>query len=165
MYEENKTPEGEENENLGYIEEIKKLKETTVPKTELEKLKAENKKLLETLLEGGEVPASAEQKVRTASEIREELFKDDSNLNNLQIAKLSIELREAVLREGGEDPFVPQGNKIVAEESDYEAADKVAEALQSCIEYAEGDNEIFTNELMRITADVSPIASRVKGRR
>ena len=60
------------------------------------------------------MPASAEQKVRTASEIREELFKDDSNLNNLQIAKLSLELRDAVLREGGEDPFVPQGNKIVA---------------------------------------------------
>ena len=77
MNEETKTPEGEENENLGYIEEIKKLKESTVPKTELEKLKAENKKLLETLLEGGEVPAPAEKKVRTASEIREELFKYD----------------------------------------------------------------------------------------
>ena len=40
---------------------------------------------------------------------------------------------------------------------DYEAAQKVADAFQSCIDVAEGDPEIFTRELMRITKDAAPL--------
>lgn len=154
-----------ESDNNQYIETIKQLKQTTVPKTELEKLQAENKKLLNTLLEGGELEAAATApQKRSSDEIRKELFSDGADgLTNLQVAKLAVELREAILDEGGIDPFVPQGSKIVAEDSDFVAADKMAEALKSCIEYANGDNEVFTNELMRITVDTAPISTRVRG--
>lgn len=163
MVNEIETNEVVENENLDYIETIKQLKQTTVPKTELEKLQAENKKLLNTLLEGGELDAAATTpQKRTSDEIRKELFSDDADFNNLDFAIKAIELREAILDEGGIDPFVPQGNKIVAEESDFAAAEKVAEALKSCIEYANGDSEIFTNELMRITVDTSPVSTRAR---
>lgn len=163
MANEIETNEVVENENLDYIETIKQLKQTTVPKTELEKLQAENKKLLNTLLEGGELDAAATTpQKRTSDEIRKELFSDDADFNNLDFAIKAIELREAILDEGGIDPFVPQGNKIVAEDSDFAAAEKVAEALKSCIEYANGDSEIFTNELMRITVDSSPVSTRAR---
>lgn len=163
MANEIETNEVVENENLDYIETIKQLKQTTVPKTELEKLQAENKKLLNTLLEGGELDAAATTpQKRTSDEIRKELFSDDADFNNLDFAIKAIELREAILDEGGIDPFVPQGNKIVAEDSDFAAAEKVAEALKSCIEYANGDSEIFTNELMRITIDSSPVSTRAR---
>lgn len=156
-----------ENENLNYIETIKQLKQNTVPKTELEKLQAENKKLLSTLLEGGELEAAATApQKRSSDEIRKELFSDNAdNMSNLELAQKAIELREAILDEGGIDPFVPQGHKILAEDSDFASAEKVAEALKSCIEYADGDSEVFTNELMRITADISPVSTRVKGNR
>lgn len=155
---------GVEDENIDYIETIKQLKESTVPKAEHDKLKAENKKLLNTLLEGGELEAAATTaQKRTSDEIRKELFGDDADtLTNLAFAQKAIELREAVIAEGGIDPFVPQGHKILAEESDFAAANKVAEALQSCIEYANGNNEIFTNELMRITADIAPVSTRAR---
>lgn len=154
-----------ENDNLDYIETIKQLKQTTVPKTELEKLQAENKKLLDTLLEGGEMEAAASTaQKRTPDEIRKELFGDNADsLTNLEFAQKAIELREAILDEGGIDPFVPQGSKIIAEDSDFATAEKVAEALKSCIEYADGNSEIFTNELMRITADVAPVSTRARG--
>ena len=44
----------------------------------------------------------------------------------------------------------------IPDNSDYEAAQRVADALQSCVEVADGDSEIFTRELMRITNDVAP---------
>lgn len=155
-----------ENKNLDYIETIKQLKQTTVPKTELEKLQAENKKLLSTLLEGGELEAAATTpQKRTLDEIRKELFSDDATLDCLEYAQKAIELREAILEEGGIDPFAPQGNIIVAEDSDFAAAEKVAEAFKSCIEYANGDPEVFSNELMRITVDTSPVSTRVRGNR
>lgn len=147
-----------------YIETIKKLtdenkmlKQTTVPKSE-------HKKLLDTILEGGELEAAAATaQKRTPDEIRKELFGDDADtLTNLAFAQKAIELREAILAEGGIDPFVPQGHKIMAEESDFAAAEKVAEALQSCIDYADGNPEVFTNELMRITADISPVSTRAR---
>lgn len=155
-----------ETDNNQYIETIKQLKQTTVPKTELEKLQAENKKLLNTLLEGGELEAAATApQKRSSDEIRKELFSDDAQYDNLTFAQKAIELREAILDEGGIDPFVPQGNNIVAEDSDFAAAEKVAEALKSCIEYANGDSDVFTNELMRITVDTSPVSTRARGNR
>lgn len=156
-----------ENENINYIETIKQLKQTTVPKTELERLQVENKKLLDTLLEGGELEAAATApQKRSSDEIRKELFSENAeNMSNLTFVQKAIELREAILEEGGVDPFVPQGHKIMAEDSDFAAAEKVAEALKSCIEYADGNSEVFTNELMRITADISPVSTRAKGNR
>lgn len=157
----------EQVDNSEYIETIKKMKETTVPREDYLKLKQENKQLLNTILEGGEMEAAATTaQKRTPDEIRADLFSDKAeNMSNLEIAQKMLELREAILDEGGIDPFVPQGNKIYAEDADFAAADKVAEALKSCIEYADGNSDIFTNELMRITADVSPVSTRTKGNR
>lgn len=164
---ENMEINGETTDNIDYIETIKQLKQTTVPRTEFDKIKAENKQLLSTLLEGGELTTAVEApQKRSSDEIRKELFGDASdNMSNLTFAQKALELRDAILDEGGIDPFVPQGNNIVAEDSDYAAAEKVAEALRSCIDYANGDSDVFTNELMRITADISPVAARAKGNR
>jgi hypothetical protein len=55
--------------------------------------------------------------------------------------------------EGGDDPFVPHGRKVVIEQSDYDAAERVADVLQQCIDYADGDNAVFVNEIQRRTVD------------
>ena len=160
---ENEQLEQQQTEDIDYIETIQKLKESTVSRAEYEKLKGENKKLLNAVLEGGEAAAAVTQPKRSADEIRKELFGEEAaDLTNLQFAQKALELREAVMSEGGIDPFVPQGHKILADDSDFAAANKVAEALQSCIDYADGNNAIFTNELMRITADLSPVSTRAR---
>lgn len=162
-----KTPvEGMEQD---YLETIKTLKETTVPMDDYNKLKQENKKLLNTILEGGELENMKEAAPkRTAAEIRTELFSESAdNFTNLQFVEKALELREAVMDEGGIDPFVPQGQRIAPTDDDYEAAQRVADAFQSCIEVAQGDNSIFMRELDRITIDNAPmtVRNRNKGRR
>ena len=58
------------------------------------------------------------------------------------------------------DPFLPQGKQIAATSDDIKSANRVAEALKDCVEYANGDSQLFTNELQRITRDVIPAARR-----
>ncbi len=136
-----------------YLEAIKNLKETTVDRSKYDALKAENKKLLDAVVNGQEVnvPAGA-SKTRNADEIREELFNHEHN--NLEYVTLALELRNTLIAEGKPDPFLPVGRQISPTREDEEIAAKCAQVYQECIDYAEGDSELFTNELMRRTKDV-----------
>ena len=66
--------------------------------------------------------------------------------------------------DGGIDPFLPIGNRISPTKEDIETANRVAEAFQSCIDYAEGDSQLFTQELQRITNDI-PMSSMINNKR
>lgn len=150
-----------------YLDTIQKLKESTVSLDEYNRLKHDHKKLLNTVLEGGSVDVAATAPKRKASEIRTELFSDDAdNFTNLKFVETALELRNAVLDEGGIDPFVPVGQRISATDEDYEKAQKVADALQSCVDIAAGDEGVFIRELERITVDNAPMTVRNRqGRR
>ena len=58
------------------------------------------------------------------------------------------------MAKGEPDPFLPYGKQISPTRQDEETAAKVAQIYQECIDYAEGDSEVFTNELQRRTRDV-----------
>ena len=144
-----------------YLDTIQKMKETTVSREAYDKQLEENRKLLNALVSGENINAMTQEEAKkpTAQELRNKLFNEQHT--NVEYAKLALELRNAVIEEGGEDPFVPQGRKISATREDYELAEKVAQGLNHCIEYADGDSEVFTNELQRITKDtVIPSAKR-----
>ena len=68
------------------------------------------------------------------------------------------------MEEGNPDPFLPAGHNVVATDTDRAAAQKVAEAVKHCIDVAEGDSLVFTNELQRLTADVN-LMRGARGRR
>lgn len=138
-----------------YIETIKKLKETTVSKEEYEKLVADNKKLIETLANGGTIEKEEPKKVDIKA-LREKLYSDDVNMSNLEFCSTALELRNEIIKQGGGDPFLPVGKQIAPTVEDVQKANQVAEALKSCIDYAEGDSAVFTNELQRITIDAMP---------
>ena len=138
-----------------YVEALKKLRDTTVPKTEYEKLKGENKRLLDTLVSGGSIdPEDDPGDKRTTEEIREQLFERETT--NLQYWQNALALRERVMDEGGRDPFLPYAHDYVPTEEDIAASNRVVEAVTMCIERADGDPDIFTNELQRITVDTVP---------
>ena len=82
------------------------------------------------------------------------MFSKESNLNNLEYCKAAVELRDALIENGEKDPFLPFGHNVVTTDSDYETANRVASVLKECIDYAEGDSDIFTNEIQRRTVDV-----------
>lgn len=139
--------------NDDYIRVIQELKENTVSKEIYEKLKADNKKLLDTLVAGGSMEEQEEQK-ETVEELRKKLFEGDGNLSNLEYISAVVDLRDALIEAGKPDPFLPFGHNTVPTREEVEQAERVASVFKECIEYAEGDSSIFTNELQRRTIDV-----------
>ena len=146
-----------EDNTQDYLAAIKELKENSVNRSEYEKLRAENKKLIDTVVNG--LPGQEEQVLVKHSkeqidDLRNELFNSPRELNNLEFITKTMELREALMENGEPDPFLPVGKQISPTRDDIEGAEKVAQVYKECIEYAEGDSEVFTNELMRRTRDV-----------
>lgn len=72
-------------------------------------------------------------------------------LTNLEYAQRVLDLRNELLARGEADPFLPNGHNVVIDNFSIEKANNVADVFQQCIDYAQGDNEAFTNELMRRT--------------
>lgn len=157
-------PEEEENvvtveDNTNdYIAQIKNLKENSVSKDDYNKLKADNKKLIDALANGTQIEGMVvEPKVSAVENInnlRKRLFSKGNDLNNLEYCKAAVELRDALIEKGERDPFLPFGHDVIATDSDYESANRVSTIIKECIDYADGDSDIFTNELQRRTVDV-----------
>lgn len=149
------------NTDQDYISAINELKAKSVSKEQYDKLREENKKLLKSLTSGGySNPENkpAEEK-KDLNVLKKELFTKDHS--NLEYCRLALEFRNECIKQGKPDPFVPNGSRVSATNDDIAAADRVAEALEACIEYADGDSNVFTNELQRIMVDV-PIPRKRK---
>lgn len=145
--------------NIDYIEAIKEMKQNSVSRKQYEKLQAENKELLDSLINGNQVTVTnpAESNV-SIDELRSSLFSKEAaekGMTNLEFIERSLELRDAILEKGGTDPFLPVGRGIDLTREDYEAAEFTAQQFRECIDVANGDSEIFTAELMRRTVDNS----------
>ena len=158
LFADDQTPPEEQkvDPNAPTVEALKKLKETTVSKEQYEKLEGQYKEALDAIINGNGVkPETVEVVKPSVEELRKDLF-GGKRLSNLEFWKKSLALREELMARGETDPFLPVGTKIIPEQSDIEAANRVAEVVQECIDYADGDSAAFTNELQRRTIDVIP---------
>ena len=141
----------EQADGAAYIEAIKEMRRTTVPREQFDKLREENRALLQSLVNGESIdlaPAEAPADIPT---LRRELFEGEHS--NLEYAKKSLALRKAVMEAGYPDPFLPSGHNVQITPQDVECAEQTAAAFAHCVEYADGDSAVFTNELMRLTRD------------
>lgn len=139
-----------------YIAQIQELKNNSVSREAYDAMREENRKLLNSLVNGTGNSAEAAPVEKTSiSELRKTLFNGE-DLSNLDYCKAAVELRDRLIEEGQPDPFLPVGKQIVATDEDIACANRVAAALKSCIDYADGDSNIFTNELQRIMVDTAP---------
>lgn len=150
---------------IDYIEAIKEMKQNTVPKSDYAKLKEENKRLLDSIINGAELPEdmkqSKEKQTTDIQALRNELYGNKNNeMTNLEYIQKTLELRNAIIEQGGDDPFVDKGHNVNPTREDYETAEMVAQIYQECLDYANGDSQLFTQELMRRTVDSAPIANR-----
>lgn len=139
-------------DNTDYIAAIKELKENSVDRSKYDQLKAENKKLLDSIINGTPVEGVKVEDKKSVEELRAAYLKEDQS--NLEYITNALKLREALMSEGKPDPFLPIGNQIMPTDADVATANKVAEILQECVDYAEGDSSVFTNELQRRMVDV-----------
>ena len=146
-----------EDNKQDYIAEIQNLRETTVPKDEYNRLREENKRLISSLAKGETI---TQPKAKPdINELRKRVF-DNEHQSNLEYWGAVLELRDAVIDSGAPDPFLPQGHKVVPTTEDFECANRVATVVKECIDYADGDSQLFTNELMRRTVEVAPANRR-----
>lgn len=134
-----------------YIAQIKNLKENSVSKEDYNKLKADNKKLIDALANGTQVEGVVEPKVSAIEKInnlRKELFGSESNsMNDLEMVSKMLELRKEIIDNGGTDPFLPKGHKVRITDNDKECANRVARVLTECVEDAEGSNRRFMSNV------------------
>ena len=151
-----------ENENLSakeYVENIKKLKASTVSKEEYDRLLADRAELARALIDAqpgtGGGSGNEGKDAPSIEDLRKSLFGAGSeSLSNLDFVKNALELRKQVIATGGYDPFVPQGAKARATPEDYDAAQRVADVLEDCVEKADGDSGAFTAYLMSRLDDI-----------
>lgn len=139
-----------------YIAAIAELKEKSVPREQYAKLKEENAKLLRSLINGETIEGVDQSSIPDVAELRKQLFDGEAELTNLEYVTKALELRETLISQGERDPFLPYGEKIAPTKEDEEAAGRVARVLQECVDYAQGDSSIFTNELQRVMIDTAP---------
>ena len=135
-----------------YIDAIKNLKQNSVDKAAYDALRSENKKLLQSLVNGEEIEPQNKDLTEDINDLRKDILTNDS-LTNLEYWDKVLKLRSALLKRGDEDPFVPQGNKVAATANDYAKAEKVATIMQEMVDNAEGDPNVFLNEYQRRVKD------------
>jgi uncharacterized protein YjhX (UPF0386 family) len=131
------------------------MKQNSVDRSVYDKLKSENKQLLDALVNGKEIEISKEEPVDIAK-LRKDLFNKDGHMSNLEYVSNALKLRDALIEKGERDPFLPYGDKVNLTAEHYDKAEQVATVLRECVEFADGDSGIFTAELQRRTKDVMP---------
>lgn len=145
------------NDGVDYISAINELKQNSVDRKQYEKLQQENKRLLDALVDGKqiELPKKEEPNI---PEMRKNLFGGD--LSNLEYVDTALKLRTALIEKGEPDPFLPVGDKVNLTQDTIDKAEHVANVLQECVDFADGDSGIFTAELQRRTVDSNPLMGR-----
>lgn len=143
------------NDSTDYIEAIKEMKQNSVTRESYDKLRAENKQLLDALVTGKEIEIKKEESV-DINKLRKDLFNKDKQISNLDYVSNALKLRDALIERGERDPFLPYGDKVNLKAEHYEKAEEVATVLRECVEFANGDSGIFTAELQRRTKDSMP---------
>lgn len=142
-----------EDNTQDYLTAINELKQNSVDRSKYEELRAENKRLINSIVNGTAVDVAQPKEKVDIQALRNELFNDEPKTNLEYITK-ALELRDALIENGETDPFLPQGSQISATTDDINTANNVAEVLKACVEYADGDSLVFTNELQRLMNDV-----------
>ena len=156
-----------ENENNDYIEAIKQLKENSVSKEQYEKVKEDNKKLLNAVLNGQTV--EQEQKKESVEELQNDLrtLKKDlanaqeSGMSNLEYVDKALKYRDKALALVLMDPFVPN-SPLGPDDNDFQTAQKVADRLKEIVDQSEGNPAVFRNLFEQLVRDDPKIPMRKK---
>ena len=150
--------EQQSNDSVDYIKAINELKQNSVSREQYEKVKNENKELLDTLINGGQVEMIDPTSKPSIEDLREKLFSKEGaekEKTSLEFVTKSLKLRQAILDAGGTDLFLPVGRGVDLTRDVYEDAEFIAQQYQECVDIANGNPEVFISELMRRTVDNS----------
>ena len=163
---ENETAVEDVNPYQEYIDTINELKAKSVPKEKYEQLEQEKKGLIEALKNGSQVNVVEPKEEVNIDELRRDLYGNpEKQMSNLEYVEKTLKLRKALIEKGEPDPFMPNGHEYQYDQRDQDKANYVAQVYQECIDYAQGNDQLFTQELMRRTKDDSPLSNIARNRR
>lgn len=86
-----------------------------------------------------------------------ETFSPDCRLSDIEVVENSLKLRDFAIKTYNYDPFVTHSSHVDISQADYDKAEEVAQVYRDALDYADGDNETFINELSRRMPNDSPI--------
>lgn len=143
------------------LQEVKEMKANSVPKDQYERVLAERNKLVKAAIDE-RLPEKKEEKpgrpdIKT---LKKELYGPDSHLTNMDYIQKTLQLRDAIIEEGGVDPFLP----AEPSEEDRIEADKTARFFKENLEQANGSPEVFQALIQARSKDDPKIALARKQR-
>lgn len=143
------TPSG-----VDYIQAIRNLQANTVSKTDYAKLQEENKKLLQSLINGEtmEAPKVPGEDI-DPNEVVKHITQNLETGSSMQMCEDLLKLVDYDKAHGNVHPFISLNNKS-PEQADIDKAEKVEQYLRDCLEYADGDKYLFAQELTRNMVDI-----------
>lgn len=137
-------------DNTDYIAAIKELKENSVDKGKYDTLKAENKKLLDALVNGSDIETEAKSPALESRLEYYKKYKENKFNTDLDYWTNFLNLREATIKEYGKDPCVtgnygltPEGEKVEPAYGEAEAIQEVCDTIQDIIDESQGDAAVF----------------------
>lgn len=140
---------------------LKEQKENSVSKAEYERLEQENRDLIAQVINGGGASDNGQgtpTKEVDVEQLRAELYgPKGQQLSNLEVIEKTLQLRDAVIAKGEDDPFLPHGANIKPDDNDRDRAQAVADVLADCVKEANGDSGVFTAILQSKIANDSII--------
>lgn len=133
-----------------YINNLNALKENMISRDEYNRVVADNKKLVNALSSGGYMEREEQKQAVDIDELRRSLFSPETQRKtNLQYFTEVLALRDALIERGEQDPFLPFNRDYVPNPQDMADAERIANNLKECVEYAAGDPAVFNVELQR----------------
>lgn len=132
-----------------YIAAIQQLKENSVDKATYEKVKAENKRLTQALINGDRV--KVEKPKVDFEQLRKDACSPDVTMSDLDKTKAKLLYREEYIKRFGIDPLLPRdpNGRSTATQRDVEEVHFLVDTLQELVDYADGDPGLFKAEFNR----------------
>ena len=155
-------------EDRNLMEEIKRVKATTVPKDEYDRVVKRNEELSKAIFDNQQPKPEDKPQESNNDKIKrlnQELYGDNrKEMTNLDFISKNLELRDAIISEGGRDPFLPTTGNDRDSASTVESAGRVANGLQKMVDDAKGSPEAF-NALYQARVQDVPLPGRNNLRR
>ena len=136
-------------DNTDYIDAIKELKQNSVDKDKYDALKAENKKLLDAIVNGQDIQSQSAEQLDSRLEYYKK-YKENNFNNDLEYWENFLNLRKATMKEYGADPCVtgnygltPEGGRANAAYGEAETVQEQMEMIEDFVKEANGNPLIF----------------------
>lgn len=128
-----------------YLDTIQELRTNSVSRELYNKVISERDAVVKALASGDTLASADSVQVRSLADCRKD-FMAPSRSQCEYIEKL-LALREAGIREQGEDCFVAYGHKVKPTASDFQSAQQTADIYRECLDIAEGNDTVFMREI------------------